>query len=248
MTSRRDAFRHHPELRPLIRDPRQSFCREFTAETFLAQRPETDLPEGWMHTDAQRDAIRAAILDQHRGEDLWIFAYGSLMWDPGFLFTEVRRAHAPSHARAFILKDVYGGRGTRAAPGLMAALDVGRGCDGLILRIDAALVERETEILWRREMLGPAYVPTFIDTWAGRTPIRALTFVADHSADLIAVGLTRAEQIRYFATGTGFLGTSLEYLTSIATHFAAMGIEDPEIAALLGETRNYSARHEKAAR
>lgn len=49
-----------------------------------------------------------------------------MMWDPAFRFEEVPRAHVLSYARRFILKDIYGGRGTVDAPGLMVALDKGK--------------------------------------------------------------------------------------------------------------------------
>ena len=100
-----------------------------------------------VHDEATREGLRRAALREHEG-DLWVFAYGSLIWDPALIFTEVRRAYAPHHARRFILEDTYGGRGTVEAPGLMAALDAGAGCHGLCYRIAAEAVEHETEILF----------------------------------------------------------------------------------------------------
>jgi cation transport protein ChaC len=184
--------------------------------------------------------MRTAALAGRDDGDLWVFAYGSLMWDPGLRFAEVRRAHVGDHARRFILKDVYGGRGTFSAPGLMAALDKGPGCDGLLFRIAADLVEEETAVLWRREQLGPAYTPTFVSATVADRPVTALTFVADHDARLIDGRLTRAEQVRYLATGTGFLGSSLDYLRNIDVKFKALGIEDEEVADLLGEVEAYA--------
>lgn len=106
-----------------------------------------------------------------------MFAHGSLMWDPAIDFAEVRRAWLPGHARRFILCDIHGARGTRDAPGLMAALDRGDGC-----------------------------------------------FLADHESDMIRGDLSRDEQVRYAATGTGFLDCSHDYLENIARKFAAFGI------------------------
>jgi cation transport protein ChaC len=65
--------------------------------------------------------------------------------------------------------------------------------------------------------------------------------VADHNAPLIDAGLTRAEQIEFLATGIGFLGSSLEYLRNIASHFAALGIEDEEVVSLLRDAEAYIA-------
>jgi cation transport protein ChaC len=161
------------------------------------------------------------------------------MWDPALRFEEVRRAHVPGYARRFILKDVYGGRGSVDAPGLMVALDRGAGCEGLAFRVSRENIEVETEVLWRRERIGPAYAPVFVEAIVGGPRIVALTFVADHEAELIVGGITRAQQIEYCATGTGFLGSSLDYLKSIHRQFVALGIRDDEVAELLRETEAY---------
>ncbi len=239
MNDRPDPFFHHPELRDKIIDPMQSFFRSFNAEEFIKARPELGETMLELHSDAVREASRLEALANHRDNDLWVFAYGSLMWDPAFHFIDVRRAHVIDYARHFILKDTFGARGSRETPGLMAALDKGAGCDGLVFRIAREEVDVETEILWRREMVAAGYIPTFVDAVVSGQPLTALAFVADHEAEIIAADLTRAEQVEYIATGKGFLGTSLEYLTNIADHFKAMGITDEDITALLAETEAY---------
>lgn len=234
-----DPYTHHPELRGKIKDPLQSFFRSFNAVDVAAEMPDPSLLLDMLHSDTEREQSRAEILAGRMENDLWVFAYGSLMWDPAFRFTEVRRGRAPDHARRFILKDLFGARGTREIPGLMAALDEGPGCEGLLFRIDRDDVDTETEILWRREKAGPAYVPCFIEVMAADQRIAALTFVADHGAEVIDADITREEQIHFIATGAGFLGTSLEYLTNIESQFQALGIVDEEVSALLQETRAY---------
>jgi len=230
-----DPFVHHPELREKISDPLKSFMRSVPMAELAERFRARGLPVDWWHSDDEREACRARALEGRRGEDLWVFGYGSLMWDPGVRFAEVRRVHVPDHARRFILKDVHGGRGTREKPGLMAALDKGAGCEGLVFRIARADIEEETEALWRRERIGPAYVPAFVNAASAMGPVSALTFVADHGAELIDAAMTRAQQVEFLLTGTGIFGTSLEYLRNIATQFAALGIEDDEVAALLKE-------------
>jgi cation transport protein ChaC len=69
-----------------------------------------------IYDDDTREGLRRAALAGHEG-DLWVFGYGSLIWDPALEFAEVRRAFAPNHRRRFILEDIYGGRGTPTAPG-----------------------------------------------------------------------------------------------------------------------------------
>lgn len=234
-----DAFAHHPELRSLIADPEVSALRSFDPHSFAASKPELGLSAFLTTLDA-REAGRRQLLTRVDG-DLWVFAYGSLMWDPAFRFVDVRRARVASHARRFILKDSFGARGTRERPGLLAALDHGGGCDGLVFRIRASEVANETEILWRREMAGPAYVPSFVVADTGLGPVSALAFVADALSPAIVRDIPRDLQVRYIATGAGFFGSSLDYLTNIATHFTALGIEDDEVESLLRETVAFRA-------
>lgn len=239
MISPSDPFEYHPELREKIADPFQSFFRNFTTASLAKIARERGLSEGWWYSEEERESLRTRELANFAGGDLWVFAYGSLMWDPALRFAEVRRARVSDHARRFILKDVHGARGTRRAPGLMVALDVGPGCDGLAFRIAAEHVDEETRVLWQRERVGPAYTASFVDAEISGAPVKALTFVADYEAELIDAGMTRDEQVRYAATGEGFLGTSLDYLRGITEKFASLKIYDPEVAALLADAEAY---------
>jgi cation transport protein ChaC len=235
-----DPFAHHPELRERIADADTSFFRTFTLEALIEEHPHLAGFLPWAYTDAQREAIRAEALASHQG-DLWVFAYGSLMWDPALRFAEVRRAHAERHERRFILLDDKGGRGSPGAPGLMAALDTGDGCEGLAFRISAAVVDVETEILFRREVIGPGYLPGFVPVRIAGADVMALTFLANHDFTDIRGDLTPAEQIRYIATGAGFLGTSRDYLANIVGHFTHLGIVDAHCSELLRAVDAYRA-------
>lgn len=228
-------FAHHPELKNQILAPEKSFFRDFDGRAFYKEKPELHWVLELMHTEAQRKANRDQALAERWNDDLWVFAYGSLMWDPAIQFAEVRRAHVPGYARCFVLKDIYGARGTPEAPGLMAALDKGNGCDGLAFRIAQKDIEAETSVLWAREMIGPGYIPTFVATRIDGHEIEALTFVADHDAESMHTGIGRQEQIRFITTGQGYLGTSLEYLTNIISHFEALGVVDEDSFSLLRE-------------
>lgn len=237
MKHAQDPFHYHPELRDKITDPQSSFFRTFRIETILEKHPELEWVGEFLHTDDEREQNRLEALKDHPDEDLWVFAYGSLMWDPALNFSEVRRAKVMDYERRFILKEIYGGRGNREAPGLMAALDHGYGCAGLIFRIPKDCIAVETEILWRRELVAPTYNPTFVTAIVDGQPLKALTFVADHQADQICSDITRDEQIDCLVNGSGILGTSLEYLENVVAQFDVLGIKDDECSALLAEAK-----------
>lgn len=234
-----DPFAAHPELRSLIRDPSTSVLRNLYAmskDKDVANSTPTDPNR---RSAELREANRRITLGGHTG-DLWVFAYGSMMWDPAIDFAEVRRAWLPGHARSFILCDIHGARGTQQAPGLMAALDKGDGCHGLAFRVQAENVEAETRNLWVREMALPSYVPRILPVDLDDRGVMALAFLADHDSDMIQSDLTREQQVRYLATGTGFLGSSRDYLETIARQFAALGIDDPDVNALMQDVCNFS--------
>ena len=242
-----DPYRHHPGLRGKIEDPLTSFFRDFDPATIEAELAARGLEPMPAYPDAEREAFRTAALDGRRDKDLWVFAYGSLMWNPAFLFEEVRRAHLPGFARRFILKDVSGGRGTPDHPGVMAALDSdpdGPGCDGLAFRIAAERLEEETDILWRRERISPCYHEEFLPASTDHGEITVLAFTADHDADMIHPDLSHEEQVTYAAFGEGILGTSFEYIQNLADRFEILNIEDPDMARLLADAR---ARRDAAA-
>ena len=159
------------------------------------------------------------------------------MWDPGIHFAEVRKARLDGYRRHFCLKDVYAARGTLQTPGLLAALDAGGSCEGLVFRIPEKHVEEETEVLWRREMPLPGYAAAFLDVETTSGNVNALVFIADHAAEKIIPDITRSEQIQYISTAAGFAGTNFEYLENLVNQLTALAIEDADLLALLQDVR-----------
>lgn len=237
-----DPFRHHPGLRALIKPAEESFFRDFQPAHLDARMSEMGVPFPWRYSEDEREHYRQIALADRWDQDLWVFAYGSLIWDPGIRFAEVRRAFVPDHARRFILVDTLGGRGTADRPGLMAALDPGPGCHGLVFRVAAADLDEETRILWKRERLLRTYHETYVTALTDHGPVQALAFTADHGSDSIQPDLPRRTQVEYLATGTGFLGSSLDYIGNLARHFSQMRIADPEMALLLEDARRHAGR------
>lgn len=234
-----DPFVHHPNLRKLIKPSEESFFRTITTDQVKGMLTQNGLPLTLeFYDDDTRETLRRKALAHHTG-DLLVFAYGSLIWDPAILFAEVRRAFAPFHQRRFILVDTHGGRGTVDKPGLMAALDTGKGCEGFAFRIEADKVEVETEILFRREMIAPGYHARFISIQIDGVDKQALTFVADHNSEMMHPEIERNKQIVYAATGIGILGSSLEYLQNTLKNLSEIGITDSDASRLLSNALSY---------
>jgi len=231
----KDPFLHHPALRDMITPADQSRFRDFDPAEFDDVMLEMGAPLDWRYDEADREALRLAEMTGRWDKDLWVFAYGSLCWDPAMIFDEVRRAHLPSYCRRMILKDSKGARGTEEQPGLMAALTEGEGCDGLAFRVPASIIDAETRNLWARERIAPAYASAFLSAETAHGDIEVLAFVADTTAEVIDCTISRDDQVRYIATGAGFLGTSLEYVQKLQSGLGAVGITDNYLDALLAD-------------
>lgn len=233
-----DAFIHLPGLRSRVTHPEKSLLR-LTPEMFAMweQRARAaGWPEGWRLPDEVIEASRLAVLGEYKaGDDLWIYSYGSLMWDPGFHFDEVRLADVEGYQRRFTLK-INLGRGSQNYPALMLSLEPQQGrCHGLAFRIAADFVHAETAILWRREMLRGGYAPAMVPMLTPQGPIDALAFVSNPSHPSYVGELPLAETARLIASGKGILGTNREYLVQLAMQLDALGIDDPYVAQLHAE-------------
>ena len=233
-----DPFVNHPELRGKIIDPHESDFRELDLVKLDEKMRSRGAGADWRHSDAYREESRRKSLSDVHSGDLWVFAYGSLMWDPAFMFDEVRIAHLSSHERRFCLKTVLG-RGTPEKPGLMAGLDDGQGCDGLAFRVPKEIVEEETRIIWRREMLLHAYTPVLVTATTALGLIEVLAFTVDRTAKNYMPSLTLRQTAHYIATGKGVYGSSREYLENMVGQFEILGIQDEALFKLREVTRSY---------
>jgi cation transport protein ChaC len=187
----------------------------------------------WRWSDEQLEATRIALLGRQSEEDLWVFAYGSLMWDPGFHFAEVRLAELPRHHRRFSCRTQLG-RGSPECPGLMLTLEPGADCcSGLAFRIDAAVAGHESGMLWRREMIRGLYQPRLLSVRTPQGPVTALAFAANTAHDDHVGELPLDEAASMIARAEGVLGTNRHYLEQLVWQLQHLGIEDHYLLRLL---------------
>lgn len=231
-----DAFMHLPALRGKLTPPEQSGLR--TTPEWLALWDERarsrGLPANWRLSDDELEATRLALLGDHvNGGDLWIYGYGSLMWDPGFHFAEVRLADLHGYRRRFCYKSTLG-RGSRDQPALMLALERGGGCcTGLAFRIAADMADAESAILWRREMLRGGYSPEMLPMTTPQGDITALVMTANVAHADYAGELPLDDSAAMIAGASGVLGSNRDYLEQLASQLRTLGIHDPYVDQLL---------------
>jgi glutathione-specific gamma-glutamylcyclotransferase len=173
-------------------------------------------------------------------DDLWIFAYGSLIWDPCFDPVERVPARLTGWHRSFCMHSVRY-RGTEAAPGLVLALDEreGANCDGIAFRIPSDRARTVLADLRERE-LGPtsAYAERIVDIGLsdGRS-VQAVSFVIDRTHRQYSGVLSLEDQARIIAAREGARGPNRDYLWNTADHLAELGLADPDLDWLAARVR-----------
>ena len=227
-----DPYRHLPQLRDRIAPAERSALR--VTPELLAQWDQRAAEQGrgadWRLSDAQREASRRALLGPWlQGRDLWIYGYGSLMWDPGFHFAEVRLADLPGHCRRFSHR-THMGRGTLECPGLMLTLEPGPGCcTGLAFRVAGALVDEETTLLWRREMLRGIYAPGLQAVHTPQGTVTAVVFAANPAHEDYLQGLPLPQAAAMIARAEGLIGSNRDYLEQLLWQLDHLGIADEHL-------------------
>ena len=183
-------------------------------------------------SDAELLASIKSTLEQNPTDELWIFAYGSLIWNPLFEYLERRVVSLDAWQRRFCLFAPVG-RGTIDNPGLVLGLEQGNYCQGIAYRlaVDDNL-EAELLLLWRREMVVGSYIPTWLIANDGKQDISVLTFTANPYHPVYVNNLPTEKLICSLATAKGFLGSSAEYLSQTVQGLLAEGIEDLELIEL----------------
>jgi cation transport protein ChaC len=216
--------------------PRPSTSPRLTAElvALLARKVE-DLGPGpgvVVHDDNDYEVSLRSVLAEGSwsGEDVWVFAYGSLLWNPAFEAAEQAAAVLPGWHRAFCIR-LTRFRGTPEQPGLMMSLIPGGSCRGALYRIPGPEVLSSLRKLWRREMTvkPPNTPPRWVVVKAGHESVRAIVFAADRRGRNFAGGLTSDQIATTLCTAIGHWGSGAEYLLQTVDQLERLGIRDTNL-------------------
>lgn len=163
-------------------------------------------------------------------DKIWIFGYGSLIWNPGFAHGQTRIARLEGYERSFCMRSIHH-RGTPAHPGLVLALDAGTGgCEGLAFEVDGRIAEETLEYLRARELISAAYLERTVPVVLQDGPVvQAVTYVIDRAHGQYCGGLPLEEQAQIIAQAEGGRGPNRDYLVNTARHLADLGLRDPDL-------------------
>ena len=190
------------------------------------------------------DHERQVILDKMLGtkapnESLWIFGYGSLMWNPAIHFTARTTGQIFGHHRRFCLWSTLG-RGSPENPGLMLALDRGGSCHGVVYEIAPTAAPTELDILFRRELMTSAYRPLWTRVHLRDGQVRrAITFVIDPDHDRYTHHLEEHTTVKLIAESEGSLGRCSDYLYDTLNALEDEGLSDKRLSKLAQRVRNH---------
>ncbi|MGB9094893.1 gamma-glutamylcyclotransferase [Erwinia sp.] len=202
------------------------------------------IEESLLWTCEQRAASLAATLAcRPNHSPVWIFGYGSLMWNPVFESDEAAEGTLEGWHRAFCLR-LTAGRGTATQPGRMLALKEGGETTGLAYRLPEEKLHEELELLWKREMVTGCYLPTWCELKLadGRT-VTAMAFVMDPRHALYESDSCPKTIAPLIAQASGPLGTNAQYLFSLEQELKKRGLYDDCLTDLVQRVRELQQCH-----
>lgn len=177
-----------------------------------------------------------------KGAPVWVFGYGSLMWNPGFPHLSREPALVHGWHRAFcVYSHVW--RGTPEKPGLVLGLDRGGSCRGIAFKVAPAkekqvldyLDERErvTNVYWRRRLAMTLPSGHKVEAWG---------YIAERSHPQYAGKLTTTKAARLIVAGEGKGGTNIDYLENTITHLDGMSIPEGPLHRLRDTVRKLAVK------
>ncbi|AXI45342.1 gamma-glutamylcyclotransferase [Sulfitobacter sp. SK012] len=170
---------------------------------------------------------------------MWVFGYGSLLWNPGFDVAESVVGTMPGYARSFCMRSIHH-RGTVEDPGLVLALDPQPDdvCEGIALRVAQGQEDTTLAYLRERELISSAYVEKNCTvTLTDGREVNALVYVIDETHVQYCGGLPLEEQAQIISRAVGGRGPNTEYLYNTADHLEKIGLHDPGLEWLATRVR-----------
>lgn len=184
-------------------------------------------PDLTILSDAQLQASITNILNQRsHSSKIWIFAYGSLIWNPVFEYHERQIAMLDGWHRSFCIWAPLG-RGTPKEPGLVLALEQSGHCCGVAYQIEAD--PSELLLLWRREMVVGSYIPRWVEVETSEQKLDAIAFTINPQHSLYAANLSLLQTADAISKACGSLGSCTTYLMQTIEGLADCGIVDMEL-------------------
>ncbi len=203
------------------------------------------MPSHLSWTDAELEASLQRLLDSRPTEGLWIFAYGSLIWNPLISFEEQQDACLSGWRRTFCIRTISA-RGTPENPGRVLGLERGGQTHGVAYRLADTIALSELRLLWAREMGSGVYLPVWetLQLANGGTVV-AIAFVANPDQPLYEADTAVATVARFAATASGVFGSNAEYIENLYAALSERNMADEYLSEVVQHMARIGAEQSK---
>lgn len=213
---------------------RDTFCLKAFLKAF------DSVPEGLAWSmDRIKESLLGTLSEREPNSGMWVFAAGSLMWNPGVAYEQRCVATLEGYRRSFCLR-MIAGRGSQELPGRMLALESGGMTHGVAYRLQESLLQDALLALWRREMVMGSYIPHWLRvTLQDNTHVAAIVFVANVDRPQYQSDSTVSVIAPLIARAFGPLGSNVDYVRRLKRALDDEGIVDTYVDELHVELSQY---------
>ena len=185
-----------------------------------------------MNSEELSNSVKQILKGVNLEKGVWVFGYGSLMWNPDIKLAEKRTGTLTGYHRSLCLKSlVY--RGTPDYHGLVFGLDKGDSCQGMAYRIAEENILSEMNKIWEREMFAGTYIPTWVNVITKQGAISAVTFVINNKHEHYIPDLELEEIAERVVKAEGTCGSCHDYVQNTVKSLHQLGLRDPALEQLL---------------
>jgi len=187
-----------------------------------------------MSPDEKHQSLMETRAGRPKDEPMWVFGFGSLMWNPCFDYDIKTPAVLKGYDRKFHIWTTRA-RGTPDNPGLGLCLeDCSGACRGVAFRLVEDDVEAAWERLWEREMGSGIYRPVWVSVESeDHGTVVALTFVVNREHPHYAGPMPSERMADIMAGAKGSYGLCRDYLAGTIDEMRKLNVADPELEDLL---------------
>ena len=217
---------------PILKITRESLSNGIVAKMVAQRDGETRVASD----DELLASRRGVVPDDFDCSNVWVFGYGSLIFNPVIEHTERVNAKIYGNHRRFCLRTRIG-RGSPDCPGLVLALDRGGSCKGVAFKLNPKNAITELDLLWRREMITLAYKARWVRLHTDHGVKSGIAFVSIPEHQHYAPPMSLDNEADIIAAASGFIGPCRDYLFDTVTALQGHGIRDNHLENLVVAVR-----------
>ena len=185
-----------------------------------------------MNSKELSDSVKQILEGINLVDGVWVFGYGSLMWNPDFKLVEKRTGDLKGYHRSLCLKSIVY-RGTPNYHGLVFGLDIGNSCQGMVYKIAEENIQSEMQKIWEREMFAETYIPTWVNVRTKHGYVSAVTFVINRKHEHYIPNLKLEDIAERVVRAEGTCGSCHDYVQNTVKSLHHLGLRDHSLEKLI---------------